>query len=527
MTAKVPLLAPLRHRTFAVLWTGVVASFMSQWMLALAAQWYLVGRPGGAALVPLVQVALTLPMAVLAIPAGVLADSLDRRRLVIVVQSVVLAVQSCLVVLAITDRLAPVPMLVLLGVLAGGMVLTFTPLQSMVPDLVDRADIPAATALMAVATNSARILGPVIAGGVIAVADVGTAFAAAVPLTVLLLVSMLRSAAGGLRTLPRERFVPAVRSGVRFVRHSPQAIKLIVRALWFTVGIVGLFGLLPVLAADLGADAGQLGLLLAAQGVGAVSGAFTLPSLRERLAPNAIVAVGFVSAGAGLCLAAIAGHLLVAGVAVLVAGWAWTSTLATLQAGIQAYLPAWVRARGIALLLTAMYAGQALGAAVLGWVASAAGLGVALGAAATVLVSGAVLAVWLPLKDLDRVDRSSVQGWHSPELHIDPEEVGGQLQVRIGYTVSAADEPEFRAVMHLMRRVRLRTGAVRWRLFKDAATPEMFVEEFGVGSWDEYEHQRRDRSIVSDVELERAVGRLSRTPPVTDYLIRVETIRPD
>jgi hypothetical protein len=126
-------------------------------------------------------------------------------------------------------------------------------------------------------------------------------------------------------------------------------------------------------------------------------------------------------------------------------------------------------------------------------------VGAALGIGAAVLLSGAMLAIWLPLKDLGQVDRSSVYGWDAPELMINPNELGGQVQVRISYTIAEASEQEFLKAMHLLRRVRLRTGAVRWQLLKDADAPDGFVEEFTVGSWAEYQHQRQDRSVVSDL----------------------------
>lgn len=514
----------LRHRAFSILWMGVFASYMAQWMLALAAQWFLVGLAGGADLVPLVQVALTLPMALLAIPAGVLADNLDRRRLILIVQSGVLIAEIALVVLASAGQLRPAVLLLLLVLVASGGVLTFTPVQSMVPDVVDRDSIPAATALLAVATNSARIVGPAMAGLVIAIASVGTTFAATLPLTMILLVAMIRWKAVSART-SRERFMPAIRSGFRFVRHSPQVLKLVLRGFWFTVGIVGLVSLLPVLAAGLGANSAELGLLLAAQGLGAVVGALALPWLRGLASPNAIVASGFVLAGAALLVCGIAGNLLVLGLAVFASGWSWTATLASLSAGMQLYLPAWVRARGIAVLLTAIYGGQAVGAVALGWMATAMSMTWALEIGAAILGSGALLAAWLPLKDLSQVDRSSVDGWNAPELMINPHEIGGQVQVRIAYTIPEAAEQQFQADMHLLRRVRLRTGAIRWQLLKDAEAPGVFVEEFTVGSWAEFEHQRQNRAIASDLALERSMEELSGGVVATSYLFRVETAR--
>jgi MFS family permease len=317
--------------------------------------------------------------------------------------------------------------------------------------------------------------------------------------------------------------MPAVRSGFRFARHSPQVLKIVLRGLWFTMGIVGLISLLPLLAAGLGAGSADLGLLLAAQGVGAVVGALSLPRLRRYASANRIVAAGFLSAGCAVLASGLATNLLVLGVAVFVSGWAWTGTLATLTAGMQLYLPAWVRARGIAMLLTSIYAGQAVGAVGLGWIATSVGLTWALEVAAVILIGGALLAMW-PLKDLSHVDRSAVFGWSAPELVINPNEIGGQVQVRITYTILKAAEREFLTAMHFLRRVRLRTGATRWQLLKDADANHVFIEEFTVSSWAEYQHQRQDRSVASDLALEHAVAELSVEPASTVYLFRVETM---
>jgi hypothetical protein len=136
-----------------------------------------------------------------------------------------------------------------------------------------------------------------------------------------------------------------------------------------------------------------------------------------------------------------------------------------------------------------------------------------------------LLATWLPLKDLGQLDRSTVNGWNAPELLINPHELGGQVQVRITYTISETAEQDFLTAMHLLRRVRLRKGAVRWQLLRDAASNDVFIEEFTVGSWDEYEHQQQDRSVASDLALERAVADLSADTAATEYLFQVETIR--
>jgi len=516
------LTAPLREPAFAVLWAGVAAAFLSQWMLPVAAQWYLVALPGGLPLVPLVQVAISLPMALFAFPAGVLADNVDRRRMIIAVQSVALAAELVLVVLAVLDLLRPATLFLLLAVLSSTIVLTYTPFNSMVPDLVTRESIPSAAALLAIATNSTRIVGPALSGFVITLAGVEAGFTAAVPPTLLLLATVVLGRRRRGRTSSRERFMPAVRSGIRYVRHSPQALKITVRCLWFTVGIVGLLSLMPVVATQLGADSAQLGLLLAGQGVGAVLGAVTIPWMRRLASPNIIVAASFAVAGVGL-LAGLVPSLLVIGLANVAVGWAWTTALATLQAAMQLHLPAWVRARGIAVTLLAVHGGQGLGALGQSVIAHLLTARAGLLIGAVVLLTGATMAVWWPLKNPLDVDRSIVRDWSTPELIVDPQQLGGRVQVRVVYTVPSASEDEFVADMHVLRRIRLRTGALRWQLLRHMELPDRFIEEFTVGSWDEYEQQMVDRSVAYERELQSRAAAHSTTPVETHYLIQVET----
>lgn len=519
----------MRDRRFAILWACVAAAYLAQWMLPVTAQWFLLSRPRGESLVPLVQVALTLPMALLAIPAGVVADRVDRRRLVVAVQVVVLIVEAGLVVLALTGGLAPWSLLALLAVLACGIVATFTSLSSMVPDLVRIESIPAASALLTIATNATRVIGPALAGFMLALSSVGVAFAAAIPATVLLLVVLTRMPTPTSFDQAHDRWLHAARDGIQFVRHSPQALKLMLRSFCFTAGIMGLLSLLPLLATRLGASSGELGTILAMQGVGAVLGALTLSHLSRVALPNRIVAVGFTAATAASGLAAEATSLLVLTVSVILAGWAWTTVLATVQAGMQQYLPGWVRARGLSLLLVATFAGQALGAWVLGWVGNTVSLTWTLIAAAVVLFAGAVLAIVLPLKDLHHLDRSAVRGWSTPELVVAAaEEDTRQLQVRVRYEVPPDNQPEFFQTMASLRRIRLRTGARRWQLLEDSEMPGVFYEEFTVGSWSEHEQQVEARAVASDRSIEMRARALATTSePSIHYFLKVNVTRFD
>jgi MFS family permease len=513
--------SPLRDRRFALLWSCVAAAYLAQWMLPVAAQWFLVERPGGKTLVPYVQVALTLPMALLAIPAGVLADRFDRRKLVITVQIIVLIAEVALVWLTLSGGLQPWSLFALLAVMAMGIVTTFNSLSSMVPELVDTKAIPAASALLTIATNGTRVIGPALAGFILASASIGVAFAAAIPATALLLVVLTRLRAPSAGDRADEGWLAAAAVGVRFVRHSPQALKLIARTFWFTSGVMAVLAMLPVLATRLGADATALGMVLAAQGVGAVIGALTLPRLAWNAEPNSIVAAGMLVAASGLALGAVAPNLALLAIATMLAGWAWTTVLATNQAGMQMYLPAWVRARGLSVMMIATFAGQAIGSALFGWTATVTSLAWTLGIAAVFMLGGVALAFVIPLKNLDHIDRSAVPGWLETEFVLTPQEAQRPLQVRMCYDIPFSKESEFLDLMAHLRLIRLRTGARRWQLLADPESDGRYYEEYMVASWIDHEMQIRMRGTAHDRQMDSQAKGMSREEPVITYSFRV------
>ena len=516
--------SPLRDRGFAIVWSCIAAAFLAQWMLPVAAQWFLVARRDGDVLVPFVQVALSLPMAMLAIPAGVMADRMDRRRLVLMVQIATLAVEVVLVALAMSSSLRPWSLFTLLALLACGMAVTFTSLNSMIPDLVSTPQIPSAAALMTIATNATRVIGPALGGAILVVAPVGVAFAAALPATVLLILALRQLAPTAPAEPSREPWMAAAQAGVRFVRHSPQALKLVLRTFWYSVGAMAMLSLLPVLATGLDASSGQLGVVLAMQGVGAVLGALSLPALSRRVLPNRIVTIGFVTGAIGLTVAAWASSLpALAGATVLV-GWSWTTSLATGQAGMQVYLPAWVRSRGLSVLLIATFTGQSIGAALSGWTAGLLSVDVALLGAAGLLLSGVALAVVLPLKDLAGLDRTAVAtAWSGPEIVLDAEKLALRLQVRVTYEVPPEARNRFVEAMSSLRRIRLRTGGERWRLLEDSEVAGRFFEEFMVSSWTGHLRQM-NRLVASDQDIEKRVLDMTRAEPDVHYAFQVDVV---
>jgi predicted MFS family arabinose efflux permease len=505
------------------LWLAFSVSTTGIWMASLGAQWFLVSAPGGDHYVALVQSALSLPMALLAIPAGVLADNLDRRRLLIVVQAVALAVASVLAMFVWSGLVNVWWLLILITLLGVSNSLSTTPFQSLIPDLVPRKDIPSAAALLGVGVNVGRIIGPAVAGVLVVGFGVGVIFALTASTSAMFLVVLLLWSGQVPRVAQRERFFPAVRTGIRYVRHSPQVLRVLLRSVSFAAGMSAMFALLALIATQvLALDSGGYGALLGCIGLGAVAGALSTGRVRARLSANATVALCFVLCAVVIAVIPFVTIFWITAAVLTTAGWGWTVCLTTMVSCMQLYLPAWVRARGLATYWLALFGGQAMGSIALGAVAAEWGLPSAFLASGLLLGIGALLAIWLPIAPMDHIDRTPSMHWPEPELVVDSDDINGEVMIQTIYWVDRESEEEFLRRMIGVRTVRLRTGGTDWRLFKDAETLRRFVEEYSVSSWQEHQYQLHNRLVASDRELELLAAELSEPPPRMRRLYRFD-----
>ncbi|MER5910393.1 MFS transporter [Streptomyces sp. NPDC001982] len=491
--------APLAARVFRALWIAQLVSNIGSWMQTVGAQWLLIGD--SAALVTLVQTASSLPVVLLALPSGVIADRFDRRSVLLAAQFAMLAVSSALAVLAFTDALTPTALLVLTFLLGCGTALMGPAWQAIQPELVERRRLAQAAALGAVNMNLARAVGPALGGAVVAAAGAGWVFAfnAASYLGIAAVLAVWHRPGTTLPAAGNERLLAALHAGRRYVRNAPGVRRVLLRTLLFIPGGAALWSLLPLAASrSLGLGSGGYGLLLAAVGVGAVAGAFALPRMRRVLGANGTLVVGaLMFAGVLTVLATVRAPWLV-GVALLPAGLAWISVLSTLNAAVQTRLPGWVRARGLAVYLLIFQGGQALAAPLWGGVADWFGLRACLLiAGAVMLLSAASVRRW-PLHDAEGIDPSPSDHWPTPPLVFEPGEADGPVLVSVVYRVPADNRAEFTDRMHRVARSRRRTGALIWGLYQDGNAPERFVETYLVGSWAEHLAQHHVRLTATD-----------------------------
>ena len=519
---------PFRSPVYRALWIAQFVSNLGTWMQTVGAQWMLVDDPRASVLVPLVQTATTLPIMLLALPSGVLADLIDRRRLLIAAQSATAAGVGILASLTSSGLTTPAVLLTLLFLIGCGQALTAPAWQALQPDLVPREQIPAAAALGSISMNGARAIGPAVAGALVSLSGptlVFTLNALSFLGIVVVLFAWRKPTAEHL--LPAERPLAALSAGGRFIRSAPIIRRILLRAVLFIAPGSALWGLLAVIAKDqLGQSSSGYGLLLGALGLGAVLGAFVLSRLSAALSQNALLvtaAVGFASAT--LVLALVRNVALVL-VALVIGGTAWLLALATLNASMQLSLPAWVRARGLSVYQLVFMAGQAIGSLFWGLLAGATSSVTALLVSAALMLTCALSAYWWPLHArTGSLDLTPSAHWPEPDLVFEPEPLDGPVVVLTSYRVDPDEEQEFLTAMAVLSRSRQRTGASQWQLFRNAERESTFVEAFVVRSWAEHMHQHRTRLTGDDLLIEQAVARFVQGEPRPQHLIAVKKQR--
>ncbi|MFZ3126125.1 MAG: MFS transporter [Acidovorax sp.] len=521
--ASLSPLAPLSVPVFRMLWLTWVAANTCMWMNDVAAAWLMTTLTTSPILVALVQSASTLPVFLLGLPSGALADILDRRRYFIATQFWVAAVALVLCVAILAGGMTA-PLLLALTFANGiGLAMRWPVFAAIVPELVSRPQLPAALALNGVAMNASRIIGPLLAGAIIASAGSAWVFVLNAVLSVLSgLVIMRWKRTHVPSPLGREKLPGAMRVGVQFVRQSPRIRAVLWRIALFFLHATALMALLPLVAKGLdggGGGAGTFTLLLASMGAGAIVAAMFLPRLRQAMARDVLVLRGTLLQAAAMAVMAIAPNVYVAVPAMVLGGMAWITTANSLMVSAQLALPNWVRARGMSIFQMAIMGATALGAALWGQVATVTSVHLSLALAALAGVIAMALVQRLVTDRHMEEDLSPSQAFKVPVAATPPQ--AGRVVVTIEYSIDPARAAEFRTLMQESRRSRLRQGALSCDLLHDMADPARYVEQIVDESWTE--HLRRfDRVTASDVALRErklAFHRGESPPEVVRYLV--------
>lgn len=512
MTAAAPSAAtavspfePFKQRLFAMLWTSALVANVGTWFRDVANGWLMTELSPSPVMVALVQAAASLPVFLLSLPAGALADMFDRRKLLIGVQLYLAGVSLCLLAAVLSGVMTPTLLLAL--TLAGGIGLALTgpAWQSIVPEVVPKPQLRAAIALNSMGINVARAVGPAIGGWILAVSGVAVAYALDALSYVFIIATLaLWQRAAPVSTLGPERFWPSMAAGARYVVQSPDIQRALIRSAAFFVFASAYWALLPLVARQvLAGDATLYGILLASIGAGAVTGALLLPWVARDRSPDVVVLAGTLLTAGAMTTLALAPSAIAASAALFFAGAAWIAVLTTLNVIAQSVLPNWVRARGLGVYITVFFGAVTLGSTIWGQVASATDVPTALLIAAGGGAVVGILAVTVKLP-AGSVDLTPSLHWPEPATAAPMPGERGPVMVEISYRVAEANRRAFLGAVEALARVRKRDGATSWQVFEDAEDRERFVEVFFTPSW--LDHLRQHERVTKADETIQAAA---------------------
>lgn len=493
MSRLPPALLPLRNTTFRRLWLASVVAWLGTWLQNTGAGWLMTVLAPQPLIVAMVQAATIMPVFLLALPGGALADIIDRRVFLLGTQFWTILAAVALAALTLAHSMTAGLLLALTFAIGIGSALTAPAWSAIVPELVPREDLVQAIALNGVGFNLTRAIGPALAGFLILLGGTSLAFSL-YAFSILAVIAALLTWRRGRRFtgLPREHLLSAMRAGVRFVRHTPAIQRAMVRTAAYSLPAAAPWALLPLIVKEqLHLGAGMYGLILGMMGIGGVTSGMLLPLVRNRVTRNATVLACSFSSCSGIALLAVSHHWLVAAVGMLLFGIGWTSAYATIQAAAQLVCPHWVRARSLAIYQLAQNGALTLGS--FAWGA----LGGQIGLSATLLVAaglGVAVAIGVQKFDIEQRGALTTESVLEKGPSVVPEapaaelvpllrHARGQVMETIHYRVRAGERQAFLAVMQQLRQVRGRAGAVFWQIYENVAHPEEWLELWSMESW--------------------------------------------
>ena len=519
--------SPFRHKVYSLLWIATVVANVGGWMYSAAAAWLMTSLAPDPVMVALVQVAASLPMFLFAIPAGALADIVEKRRFVLILEITVAAISALFASLLSAGLVGPTLLIVFVFLVTSCAALEAPAWQAIVPELVHSEDLPAAVAANSVGVNISRAIGPAVAG--ILIASVGItapfwidAFSNAGVIAVFFWWRPKRERRSA---LPAERFASAVRAGFRYATYNQPLRATLARAAGFFLFASAYWALLPlVVRSQIAGGPVFYGLLLGAIGASAVGCAFILPRLKARLGADGLVALGELGTAATLVMLGLAREPVVTVLACIIAGASWIAAIANLNISAQVSLPDWVRGRGLAMYVTVFFGSMTVGSAI--WGEAAARLGLA--PTHFLAAAGALAAIPLTrrwkLQTGAAMDLTPSMDWPEPVLAAAVAVDSGPVLVTVEYRVDDANREHFLRALAALARERKRDGAYDWGIFEDTAEVGRFLETFLVESWAEHLRQHQ-RVTKADRLIQKRVRQFLRSEPIVTHLISAETHR--
>lgn len=503
--------APLRERTFRRIWTASLFSNFGQLFLGVGAAWEMTRLTSSAEMVALVQSAMMLPLVVVTLPAGAIADMFDRRRIAMSGLAFSAVCAAMLAAIAFLDLVTGAMLLLFCALIGAGVALYSPSWQASIPEQVSRGHLPAAVALGTISYNVARSFGPALGGLIVVAYGARAVFG----MTALLYLPLFFAFFLWQRRhvpsrLPPERMDRAMLGGARYALHAPAIRTALLRVFAFGLSTATASALAPLIARDmLRGDAATYGLLLGAQGVGAVTGALFVSRIREMISTEWAVRLFAIGTGAALAVIGFSHEAMLTCAAFLVVGACNILTIAMINVTVQLSAPRWVTARALSLFSSAITAGIGIGAWVWGQVAQQTGVGHALLVSGMAVGATALLGLVLPIAREGASGTSEIPLGNEPEVGMALTLRSGPVVIEVDYDVDPAHARDFYAAMMKMQSMRKRNGGFAWSIARDIADPALWTERYHCPTWGDY-LRLRDRFTEADLAVQAAADAFHR-----------------
>lgn len=495
--------SPLRERTFRSIWMTSVLSNFGQLIQGVGAAWEMTRLTTSPGMVALVQTALMLPLMLVSLPAGAIADTFDKRKIALVGLGFATIFACALTTLSLLGLANPLLLLTFTGLISAGVALYSPAWQSSIREQVKPEQLPAAVALGSVSYNIARSFGPAVGGAIVLALGATAAFAVNALFYLPLMAAFFlwkRPHVPG--RLPPERIHRGVISGARYAFHSPPIRTVMLRGFVFGVASSAVAALTPLIAREmLKGNAGTYGLLLGAGGVGAVVGALLVSEARERLKAEHAARLCAIVSGMAVVLVALSRNIFLSAGLLAIASAAFMLYIALLSVAVQLSAPRWVTARAIACFQSTLTGGIAIGAWMWGHVTADWGLGAAIIASGIFLILSPLIGLIRPMPRVSERDVEMIDVTNEPEVALGITARSGPIVIELDYRVDPDAARQFYDVMLKMQLTRLRNGAFDWSISRNIGDPELWTERYHCPTWADY-LRLRSRVTLSDRELQ-------------------------
>lgn len=504
----------LRFQAFRRVWIASLLANFGILIQGVGAAWAMTQMTSSADKVALVQTALFLPVMLISMVAGAIADMHDRRIVTLVAIFIQLCGATLLTALEWNGLTTPNLLLAFCFAIGSGMALMSPAWQTSISEQVPREALPSAVALNSISYNIARSVGPAIGGIVVASTGAVAAFALNAMLYVPLMAAlfMWKRVAEPSR-LPPEKLKRAIVSGARYITNSP-SIKIVLARATVT-GVIGgaIIALMPLISRDLlNGGAQTYGIMLGAFGLGGVIGALSINEVRKRMSGEAAIRACALSMGGALSAVALSREPALTGAALVLAGAVWMMSWVLFNVGVQLSAPRWVTGRSLAAYHAASSGSIAVGSWGWGRLTDAAGVETALLISSALMLVSPIIGLWLTMPRIN-ARSDEIELLADPEVRLPLTGRSGPLVVEIEYQVPQENARAFHNIMQEVQLFRQRNGAYGWSIARDIANPELWTERYHCPTWLDYLRQR-NRSTQSEraIEQEATAFHIGRNP---------------